>query len=160
MRTSTRLNATEDGSTDPDTLDDLQLGHRRLEALFARAGMVGGTKRSDLIGMILAELDHHASLEDKVVDTLLGAVSPPASEHLAPAPAHNEEVRSLAATLGASAEAAVPAALRALHVALLRHVALTEGELFPSFRRLVSPERLRQLAADASQECNSAGAAK
>ena len=61
MRTASRLDATVSGADQGDALSQLEIDHRRVESLFARASLVPhGPARRALVDQIREELAAHA----------------------------------------------------------------------------------------------------
>lgn len=147
MRTASRLDATASGTDQGDALSQLEIDHRRVESLFARASLAPhGPARRALLDQILDELRTHAELEETVVYPRIAQALPAAPWLVETSVEDHDEMRTVMAVLEAAEdEQSILIGLRALQLAVQAHVAVEEGEIFPAFRQMATPDTLRTL---------------
>lgn len=152
MRTASRLDATLSGADQGDALSQLETDHRRVESLFARAGLAPhGPARQALVAQILEALTVHAELEETVVYPRIAQALPAAPWLVETSVEDHDEMRAVMAVLGeAQDEQSVLIGLRALQLIVQAHVAVEEGEIFPAFRQMATPDTLRTLDDEAA----------
>lgn len=156
MRTASRLDATVSGADQGDALSLLEIDHRRVESLFARASLAPhGPSRRDLVDQILEELRTHAELEETVVYPRIAQALPAAPWLVETSVEDHDEMRAVMAVLEAAEdEQSMLIGLRALQLAVQAHVAVEEGEIFPAFRQMATPDTLRTLDDEAAAHRN------
>lgn len=152
MRTASRLDATTSGADQGDALSQLEIDHRRVETLFARASLQAhGPSRRALVDQILTELATHAELEETVVYPRIAQALPAAPWLVETSIEDHDEMRSVMAVLeGAEDEQSLLIGIRALQLVVQAHVAVEEGEIFPAFRQMATPDTLRTLDDEAA----------
>ncbi len=152
MRTASRLDATLSGADQGDALSQLETDHRRVESLFARASLAPhGPARQALVAQILEALTVHAELEETVVYPRIAQALPAAPWLVETSVEDHDEMRAVMAVLGeAQDEQSVLIGLRALQLIVQAHVAVEEGEIFPAFRQMATPDTLRTLDDEAA----------
>ncbi len=152
MRTASRLDATTSTADHDDALSQLEIDHRRVDALFARASLLPhGPSRRARVDEILQELTAHADLEEAVVYPRIAQALPAAPWLVETSTEDHDEMRVLMAALaGAEDEQSLLIGLRALQLVVQAHVAVEEGEIFPAFRQMATPDTLRTLDDEAA----------
>ncbi len=152
MRTASRLDATTSGADQGDALSQLEIDHRRVETLFARACLqTQGPSRRALVDQILTELTTHAELEETVVYPRIAQALPAAPWLVETSIDDHDEMRSVMAVLeGAEDEQSLLIGIRTLQLVVQAHVAVEEGEIFPAFRQMATPDTLRTLDDEAA----------
>lgn len=152
MRTASRLDATTSGADQGDALSQLEIDHRRVETLFARASLQPhGPARRALVDQILEELTTHAELEETVVYPRIAQALPAAPWLVETSIEDHDEMRSVMAVLeSAEDEQSMLIGIRALQLVVQAHVAVEEGEIFPAFRQMATPDTLRTLDDEAA----------
>lgn len=152
MRTASRLDATTSGADQGDALSQLEIDHRRVETLFARASLEAhGPSRRALVDQILAALTAHAELEETVVYPRIAQALPAAPWLVETSVEDHDEMRAVMAVLeSAEDEQSLLIGIRALQLVVQAHVAVEEGEIFPAFRQMATPDTLRTLDDEAA----------
>lgn len=152
MRTASRLDATTSGADQGDALSQLEIDHRRVETLFARACLqTHGPSRQALVDQILKELTTHAELEETVVYPRIAQALPAAPWLVETSIEDHDEMRSVMAVVeSAEDEQSLLIGIRALQLVVQAHVAVEEGEIFPAFRQMATPDTLRTLDDEAA----------
>ncbi len=152
MRTASRLDATLSYADQEDALSQLEIDHRRVESLFARASLAPhGLVRRALVDQILAELSTHASLEETVVYPRIAETLPAAPWLVETSMEEHDEMRAVMAVLeAADDEQSMLIGLRALQLLVQAHVAVEEAEIFPAFRQMATPDTLQTLDDEAA----------
>lgn len=136
MRTASRLDAVESVDDQGDALSQLQTDHRRVERLFARAGLCSGPERRELVAQIIDALTAHAEQEETVVYPRIAQALPAAPWLIERSVEDHEQMRVVMAALAeADDERSLALGLRALQQVVQAHVAVEEGEIFPAFRQ-------------------------
>ncbi|MEZ5406437.1 MAG: hemerythrin domain-containing protein [Acidimicrobiales bacterium] len=152
MRTASRLDATLSGADQGDALSQLEIDHRRVDSLFARASLSPhGPARRALVDQILEELTTHAELEETVVYPRIAQALPAAPWLVETSVEEHDEMRTVMAVLRtAEDEQSMLIGIRALQLIVQAHVAVEEGEIFPAFRQMATPDTLRSLDDEAA----------
>lgn len=137
MRTASRLDARASSPGSDDALAGLERDHRRVDTLFARALLTtSGDCRHELTERIAEELTAHAELEEQVVYPAIAQVLTSAPWLVDAASAEHDEMRALIGQLqSATDDATILLSLRMLQIAVLAHVTVEEGEIFPAYRQ-------------------------
>lgn len=156
MRTASRLDATLSGADQGDALSQLEIDHRRVESLFARASLAPhGPVRQALVDQILQALTTHAELEETVVYPRIAQALAAAPWLVETSVEEHDEMRTLLAVLqAADDEQSTLIGLRALQLVVQAHVAVEEGEVFPAFRQMATEDTLRTLDDEAATHRN------
>ncbi len=152
MRTASRLDATASGADQGDALSQLEIDHRRVETLFARASLLphGPTRRA-LVDQIVQALTTHAELEETVVYPRIAQALPAAPWLVETSIEEHAEMRSLMAAVEAAGdEQSLLVGLRALQLVVQAHVTVEESEIFPAFRQMATPDTRRTLDDEAA----------
>jgi hemerythrin superfamily protein len=138
--------ASTTGSGDP--LDELEREHRLVEQLFARASLVRGDARFALLGSIVEALTAHTAVEEDAVYPAISATLAGGDVLVERHRAEHKEIDGLLDRIerAKADDASLQSQLRELQMAVQAHVAVEEGELFPAYRAIASPDDIRELA--------------
>lgn len=159
MRDARRLPATSSTTGGDDALDHLEREHREVEGLFAKASLNVGSERLAVLPAIVEALTAHAEIEEEVVYPAIELAVGGGDVLTARSRADHDEITTLLAAVGA-AKTDGPGLiddLRALQFAVSAHVAIEEGELFPAYRAIATPDDLGELTAAADKARTAAG---
>jgi len=161
MRDAQRLSFEESTTGGDDVLDDLERDHRRVEQLFARAGLVPGAERLVLVAQIVQSLELHASIEEDIVYPAVEKSVGGGDVLDARSREDHEEIKELLARVGAATadDVQLTADLRALQLVVQSHVAIEEGEVFPALRAAAGADALAKLTT-AAQKARTGGRKK